>query len=298
MKKLSLNGDSLYKKYGAEKSGAFIKEAGFDALDFSFKDLSKDNHPFLENDYLQIAHNIRESYDKAGIVVNQAHAPYSFPLEKYLDGEFLDKVIYPRIIRSMEMASVLGAETIIVHPIHYRGTTKEDAFLRNMKFYEFLIPYCEKWNIKIAVENMWDRDPRRGHIIHDTCSTKEEFVRYIDGINNPFVVACLDVGHVGLPRQEDEAHDFVYALGKKRLKALHLHDNNYKGDDHLLPFRGKLDWDSLGKALGEIDYDGDFTYELVDDIFFSSPESLIPSVLKFYFDVLKYIYDVADSYRK
>jgi sugar phosphate isomerase/epimerase len=65
-----------------------------------------------------------------------------------------------------------------------------------------------------------------------------------------------------------------------------------------LPFRGKLDWDSLGKALGEIDYDGDFTYELVDDIFFSSPESLIPSVLKFYFDVLKYIYDVADSYRK
>ncbi len=298
MKKLSINGDSLYKKYGAEKSGYFIKEAGFDALDFSFKGLNKDFHPFLKDDYQEIAYKIKEEYDRVGISVNQAHAPYSYPPEKYLEEIFLGEIILPRIIRAMEMASILGAETIIVHPIHYRGTTKEDAFERNMSFYNYLIPYCEKFGIKVAIENMWDRDKLRGHIIHDTCSVKEEFAKYVDSVNNPCVVACLDIGHAGLPRQEDEAYDFVYALGKERLKALHIHDNSYQNDEHLLPFRGKVNWELVGKSLGEIGYEGDFTYELVDDIFLSAPPSLIPSVLRLYYDVLKYIYDVAESYRK
>lgn len=299
MKRLSYNGDTLYKKYGAEKAARFIKDAGFDAVDFSFTALNDDNHPFLYDDYLETAHKLREVYNDAMITVNQAHAPYSFPLEEYLKDDVLENKIIPRIVRSMEMASVLGAETIIVHPIHYRWITPDEAFDRNMRYYGKLVSYCEKFGIRIAVENMWDRDLKRGYIIHDTCSTKEEFVKYIDALSSPYIVACLDTGHVGLPcGQRDEAHDFVRALGRNRLKALHIHDNNLLADEHSLPFSGKVNWFEFAKALGEINYDGDFTYEVDGKTVATVPEELVPSVLKHWCDVLKYIKSVADSYRK
>ena len=298
MRKLSLNVDRLYKRYGALKAGQLVKAAGFDAVDFSFTGMVRDDNEFLADNYIEIAKNIRAEFDLSGIAVNQAHAPFSFPLDWFLKECELYDIIYPRLIRSMEMASILGAEAIIIHPIHYRDIGAEEAFRRNMEFYKHLMPYCEKFGIKVATENMWDRDPRRGHIIHDSCSTKEEFVRYIDEFNNPNLIACLDVGHVGLPRQDDEAHDFVYALGKNRLKALHIHDNNYQGDNHSMPFRGKMNWEAIGKALGEIGYEGDFTYEIEGTLMGSIPDSAMPSLLKLYYDVLKYISDVADSYRK
>ncbi len=296
MKKLALNVETLFEKYGAEKSSHFIKEAGFDAVDFALKAMTDDDHFFMREDYLENAEKIRSIYENAGLYINQAHAPYSFPLEDYLKEDVLESKIIPRLNRSLEIASALGAETIIVHPIHYRWITPNEAFEKNMELYRGFIPYCEKLGIKVAVENMWDRDLKRGHIIHDTCSTKEEFIKYIDAIDSPYIVACLDVGHVGLPRQDDEAHDFVRALGKNRLKALHIHDNNYQGDEHSLPFCGKINWNELGKALGEIGYEGDFTYEVDGKMFASFPEELIPSALKFYYDVLKYIYDVSESF--
>jgi sugar phosphate isomerase/epimerase len=298
VRKLSLNVDRLYKRYGAFKAGKLAKAAGFDAVDFSFMEMVRDDNEFLADNYVEIAKNIRAEFDLSGITVNQAHAPFSFPLDWFLRESELYDIVYPRLIRSMEMASILGAEAIIIHPIHYRDIGSHEAFRRNMEFYRYLMPYCEKFGIKVATENMWDRDPRRGHIIHDSCSTKEEFVRYIDEFNNPNFVACLDVGHVGLPRQDDEAHDFIYALGKNRLKALHIHDNNYRGDNHSMPFRGKINWEALGKALGEIGYEGDFTYELDEELISSVPDSVVPIVLKLFYEVLKYIFDVAESYRK
>ena len=299
MGKLSLNGDRLYKRYGAYRAGTLIREAGFTAIDFSFMPMAKDeNHPFLQDNYLEIAHDIRAEYDKAGIEVNQAHSPFAFPLDLFWKDEALETIIYPRMIRAMEMASILGAKIIIIHPIHYICIGEEEAFRRSMEFYNVLKPYCEKFGIKIAVENMWDRDPKRGCIIHDSCSRSDEFIRYIDELNHPDIVACLDVGHVGLAWREDETYDMIHALGKDRLKALHIHDNNYRDDDHAMPFRGQMDWESIGKALGEIGYEGDFTYEVSEKLFTTGPDCIIPSLLKLYYDVLKYISDVADSYRK
>ncbi len=297
--KLSLNIEEVFNRYGAEKSGILAKNAGFDAIDFSFMGMVHDGHPFLRDDYKDQAFAIKEAYDKVGIKVNQAHAPFSFPLELFHQEDAMKNLLLPRLTRSMEMASILGAEIIIIHPIHYwNDNCEEEALKKNIDFYRSFVPYCEKFDIKVAVENMWMRDPKRGYIIHDTCSRKEEFVRYIDEINSPYIVACLDVGHVALPRQQDEAQDVVYALGNKRLKALHLHDNDYKDDNHLLPFRGRLDWYKIGKALGEIGYDGYFTYEVCDRMLTSAPDELMPSLLKFYYDVLKYIAGVAKSFQK
>lgn len=63
-----------------------------------------------------------------------------------------------------------------MHHYVYKGHQKE-IFQKNMEFYRSLIPIAKANGIKIAIENMWQRDRRRGHISHDTCSTIPEFIR-------------------------------------------------------------------------------------------------------------------------
>ena len=70
-----------------------------------------------------------------------------------------------------------------------------------MKFYRRLLPYCEEYGIKIAVENMWQYP---GMISHSTCSRPEEFIQYVDGISSQWAVACLDIGHTVLVREQPD----------------------------------------------------------------------------------------------
>ena len=79
-------------------------------------------------------------------------------------------------------------------------------------------------------------------------------------LDSPWITACLDLGHCGLVGQLPQ--NMIRALGHDRLGSLHIHDNGYKLDEHNLPYMGKIDWDEVTKALGEIDYTGDFTYEV------------------------------------
>ena len=53
----------------------------------------------------------------------------------------------------------------------------------------------------------------------------------------------------------------IRALGGKRVKALHVHDNDLVRDVHTLPFTRKIDWDEVMTALKDIGYDGELTFE-------------------------------------
>lgn len=298
--KISMNISALFAKYTKDekiKCMKLCKEAGFDAVDFSLCEMIDDASEFNGDSYREIAMNYRKAADELGIKINQTHTPFRF--KNWEDEEHYGNVIYPRIVKSLEISAILGAEIAIVHPLHYDEYhgREEEWFERNMKFYESLIPYCKEYGIKCGIENMWRNDPLRRYITHDTCSRKEEFVRYIDTLNSEYMVGCLDVGHVGLPLQDDEAHDFVRALGHDRLKSLHVHDNDYKGDQHSLPYVGKMNWEELARSLGEIDYDGDFTYELNGSFFSTMDDAFIPVGLKYTYDVAKHIVDMIEENR-
>ena len=50
-------------------------------------------------------------------------------------------------------------------------------------------------------------------------------------------------------------------MGGERIKALHVHDNDFVNDCHTMPMMGEMDWDSITKALADINYSGNFTLE-------------------------------------
>lgn len=286
---------STYMRFGFDEGLKLCKNAGFDAIDYDLNCLVDNGCAFNNDDYREEAVRIRKRIEDAGLHVNQTHTPFTF--RHWDNEEFYNNTIYPRIVRSLEISALLGAKVAVVHPLHhftYRGH-EEEIFEKNMEFYRSLIPYCKKWNIKVGIENMWQGDSRRGHIILDVCGTKEEFVRYIDTLDSEWMVATLDIGHVGLPCQDDEPWDFIRALGHDRLHSLHVHDNDYRNDVHVLPFLGNIDWTKVTEALGEIDYDGDFTYEI--NFPGNPPEGFRQTTVKYIADVGRFLISEIDRNR-
>lgn len=255
---LSTQTEVLAARHGDEEAIRILARAGFDAYDFSMFRMFQDKEYALNTDlYREYAENLRRVADEAGIVCNQAHAPFHSSTGE----EPRDTEIFNAIVRSMEVASILGAKIIVVHPKQHLNymTDAEELKRLNYEFYTALIPYCEKFNIRVACENMWKYNKIGGRIIDSTCSRPAEFCEYIDMIDSPWIVACLDVGHAVLT--DEDLPTFVRTLGAKRLQALHVHDNDFINDTHALPFTERIDFRPLCRALKEIGYEGDFTYE-------------------------------------
>jgi sugar phosphate isomerase/epimerase len=296
--KLSIPFGYMNRRYGSEQALKLIKDAGFDAVDYGLEEISKDETPFVTDNWQEYAAELKASAQALGIEFNQTHAPFIFTRNMWNDDDSFENYIMPRIARSIEVSASLGAKTIVVHPRNhfvYEGH-EEEIFNVNMDFYRRLLPYAEKNKIKIAVENLFQTDPRRKCISSDTCSDPNEFIRYIDTLNSEWVCACLDIGHVAIVKHKYEPWDIIRALGKERLGALHVHDNNYREDSHSAPYRGKIDWEHVTQALGEIDYQGDFTYETSGSVGAMS-DQLVPIELKYLADIGHYLICSIDRFR-
>jgi len=259
----------LWKRYGMQKAVDLLIDAGFDALDFTFPD---EGHELLPTDKAYYT-ELRKYVESKGVSFKQAHAPAP---SSYIDEAESEKM-FDVIVSTMRRASYLGVPNIVVHPcqhlLYVEKGNPEKLFEYNMKFFRRLIPYCEEYGIKIAIENMWQYP---GMISHSTCSKPEEFVRYVDELNNDSIGACLDIGHAMLVREMP--NDMIHALGNKRILCLHVHDVDGIDDLHTLPYFGITDWDKVMEALADIDYKGEFTYEV--EILNGKPDALVPQYLK------------------
>ncbi len=278
----------LADQFGIQKSVDFIIEAGFDGLDFSFPDDTYQTYPTDKSFYTEL----RKYVEDKGKYFSQAHAPAP---SSYKDEAMAEKM-FQDIVSTIKRASYLGVKNIVVHPCQHLTYVEpgvpEQLFEYNMKFFRRLIPYCEEYGIRAAVENMWQYP---GMISHSTCSKPEEFVRYIDTIHSDSIVACLDTGHALLVREMPG--DCIRALGKKRLQCLHVHDVDGIDDSHTLPYFGITDWDKVMGALAEIDYEGDLTYE-ADCFLMNKPHGLIPAYLKVMEQTGRHLIDIFEHAKK
>lgn len=76
---------------------------------------------------------------------------------------------------------------------------------------------------------------------------------------------CLDVGHAHLMAASKSgdggAIDAVETLGG-HLVTTHIHDNAGRSDDHLIPFKGTINWSALVMAMEKVGYDGVWMFEI------------------------------------
>ena len=278
--KIAMNA-SRFGGHSLEEMLKLCKDAGFDAVDVPVQNILG-LPEWNEENYVESAKKIKALCEELDLPVVQAHA----------GGKTFEE-----ICRAIRIAALLGSPSIVVHPKiarPYKGQ-EEKYFEMNMEFYGSFAPLLRELGIKIAVENMFGWDLERMVICHNIVSQTQEFLRYMDTLEERYpgcFTACVDVGHMALVGTD--LYEVITALGKKNyLTALHVHDNDVHMDMHAPINIGTVNFAKVAAALKEINYPGVFTLEV--GIHSSIPRDLYPVTLRFIADVTRYYANLASN---
>lgn len=148
------------------------------------------------------------------------------------------------IVKELEDCQAYGGTTVLVVPaVVNEHVSYRDAYKRSQENIRKLLPHAERFKIKIAVEEVWNK----------FLLSPVEFARYIDEFESPWIGAYFDVGNVveyGYPQE------WIRELGKRILK---VHIKEYakpKRFSYLLGEGKEIDWVDVRKALLDVGYEG------------------------------------------
>lgn len=152
----------------------------------------------------------------------------------------------PKLERTVDMATTLGAETVVVHPPFAWQRKYSQLFV------EQVAALTQDSGLTIAVENMY---PWRGG--------KREFMAYLPGwdpTEHSYEAVTLDVSHAASSQQS--CLQLMRTFGS-RLRHIHLTDGTSSGkDEHLVPGRGTQPVREMLCELVETGWSGDVAIEI------------------------------------
>ncbi|MBO4377587.1 MAG: sugar phosphate isomerase/epimerase [Clostridia bacterium] len=270
---ISIHPGNLFERYGIEDGFRLMHDNGIEGIQFGLsriamkKEIVVSGKPCIMDrpldEIFELVRPYKEASKKYGVIVSQVHAPYP----EWIYGR---PDVYERmqevLKKSIAITEYMESPFCIIHPpcdgdafaIH----TYEEEWEVCRKVYEPLIPYLKKHHVMALLENMFNRGVE-GERYAAACSDFQEAARWVDKLNEIAGEECFgfnfDSGHCFLARQN--LYRSMTILGK-RIKALHLADNNGHIDDHLLPYTGQEPWENVIQALIDIGYDGDLNYEV------------------------------------
>ncbi len=253
MLKTSTEIASIAKIVGEIKAVELVAKAGFDGYDLSLfemarfdgKQVVQKGHPLQSKDALKYVRQIKQVAADNGIVCNQSHAPFPVYCPEIRD---LMKT-------AIEFTAEAGGEICVIHPDNYKSAQE------NAEMYLELLPFAKSCGVKIATENMWNWYAGDTQASPAACSDPESFLGHLEAVNDPYFVACLDIGHAAMRGLNTTPSEMIHALGH-HLQALHIHDNDCHGDHHQLPFTMNIDFEAIIQALKDIGYAGWLTLEV------------------------------------
>jgi sugar phosphate isomerase/epimerase len=267
----------------AEDAIRACANAGYKNLD---ADLSiRPDTPLAKDDWETWSHSIRKLADSLGLVFTQSHG--YFPKDVCLDtqGNRLDPECDEYMRRSVLASEIIGTPWMVLHPVLWPdGDGHRDykkSFAYNKAFFSKWGEYAAQHHLGIAIENMLN--PVGGEIRY--CVMAEELIELVDALEEPMIQICIDTGHAHLSQLSVPA--YIRTVGS-RLRATHIADNHQNIDEHFAPFNGTIPWREVILALREINYQGDFAFE-IHHLTSPYPAAVQPELVKFSFALGKYL---------
>ena len=253
-----------------------LKELGYGAIDVGFTRVIYHDDPYPHEDILdgedweKTLDTYIEEAKAVGLKIATTHLPYRYD---YTDTES-EKFAYchPLAVRSLQASEYLGAEWAVMHVSTVEGT---------VEYAKRLFAESGVKNIGLAIENMAKRPINELIEVVDILTAEG----YKVGI-------CLDIGHAHINKFIDNNVVEVIAAMGKRIKMLHVHDNNRATDMHKAPFMGTAPWADVMKALKAAGYEGEFNFELQPE---KVPDPIArESYEKYSVDIAKYLIGIFD----
>ena len=227
-----------------EKLDAFLS-CGFDCAELSDEDghrlLARGNAVTVGREYKKLA-------DDKGFSFPQGHL--------WLRADITSGVETLDILKNwLDLFQTLGIRSAVLHTGGDNTLPDEVLFEKRVRALEVLTGHIKGSPLTICLENL--RGQKLAH-------TADDLNAMIDAVGDENLGICLDTGHLnfcsafgcGQPQGE-----FIRKAGK-RLKALHIDDNDGTADQHRMPCRGTVDWQDVMSALAEVGYDRLFNLEI------------------------------------
>ncbi|MCA1583712.1 MAG: sugar phosphate isomerase/epimerase [Acidobacteria bacterium] len=203
---------------------------------------------------------LAEWLDDTRLILSSMHAPICASLVDGIWGETYSTAIADDGRRRRALAeteAALNVARTIPYPflvVHLgvpgtdaRGDNSRDAARRSL---DELQRMAEAVNVRVALE-----------VIPNPLSAATALVRLIEEeLDAPNLGICLDIGHA---RLMGDPIDAIEACSG-HLVTTHLHDNQGRTDDHLVPFEGIIDWEAALLALQKIGYEGAWMFEVAN----------------------------------
>jgi len=142
------------------------------------------------------------------------------------------------VVNRMNMTAVLAGEAIVLHIPSFDGPEPDKWFDRLRLSLDELEKYSRRSGIRIALENVGSDE--------NWSQLEKVFASY----PADFAGLCYDAGHGNFNKPSLAKLEAL----KDRLIAVHLHDNDGSGDQHLVPFCGSVDWDRVIDIIARSSY--------------------------------------------
>lgn len=246
-------GGLIGRNGGTEELMTFCAGRGVTAFDFGIRSRPGTCFTYAD-DWKEQAKRLAEDTARLGFVFCQSHAPYAYYL--YESREYYREMTR----RSIEVAAILGAPCIVIHPelrdVRSQEYDHDAAFSRAKEFYLPFADLASRLGVKLAVENLFDFKRRWNY-----GATVEEQIEFIDALGGGDTVgACWDFGHAHVMYGDGDSEK-LRQLGS-RVICTHVHDNSQTKDLHLPPYLGEIDWDRQMQTLADIGYSGELDLEI------------------------------------
>ncbi|MBR2460168.1 MAG: sugar phosphate isomerase/epimerase [Clostridia bacterium] len=240
--------------YGLTDGYEKMKLRGYDCADY--QRFINTETVFFKSSTPEFERAIREERKIAeanGISFCQAHSPWRYPPRDQSPEDRAERM--EAMKRSVYGTALLGCKSLVVHPIMPFGADSPDHPKRtwemNLEFFSELCGYALSSGITVCLENM--------PFIHHPIARVSDIIGFVNELNRDNLRICLDTGHCAV--FGDSPADAVKMIGKTRLAALHVHDNDGSADMHWCPYEGVIDWEDFSRALTEVGFEGVFSLE-------------------------------------
>ena len=244
--------NSGYCRYGDEKYRK-LKEHGFSCIDFNMANTNTEIYTSHAADELLLREKMLA--DAAGVEIHQAHGPWRSPPRDGTAEDLAERM--DKMKSSIRSAALLGCKNWVIHPLMPLGADDMDTgnekgtWEINLRFMRELLITAKEYGVTICLENM--------PMARFSMAKPAAILSFVEEIGDENFKICLDTGHAVL-FDDLSLCDEVRRLGGM-IKVLHVHDNKFGKDLHMMPYFGTIDWKAFARALRDIGFDGVFSLE-------------------------------------
>jgi len=244
-----------YRRYYStlEETLSVVKAHGYDCLDYNLSDTDDEIFQVSAAEFEKRLRHEGELIRASGLMCSQTHGPWRWPVRDFTVAQRAER--YEFMAKAVRGTAYLGAPNYVIHCIMPFGENdtehRDELWEMNAEYFGRVCEVGREYGVVINFENL----PFTSLPLSRVCETLE----FVKQMNTPWMKMCLDTGHCAI--YGDSVGDAVRTIGKEYLSALHVHDNDGRGDNHWLPGQGVIDWSDFSKALGEIGFEGTVSLE-------------------------------------